>query len=40
MDLKDEDCVETIRQFVRKNPDIEVYDYIRRGCNGDVYCKH
>ena len=37
MDLKDEDCVETIRQFVRNNPDIEVYDYIRRGCNGDVY---
>lgn len=37
MDLKDQDCVETIRQFVRSNPDIEVYDYIRRGCNGDVY---
>lgn len=37
MELRDEDCVETIRQFVRSNPDIEVYDYIRRGCNGDVY---
>lgn len=37
MELNDEDCVETIRKFVRSNPDIEVYDYIRRGCNGDVY---
>jgi len=37
MELNDEDCVETIRQFVRSNPDIEVYEYIRRGCNGDVY---
>ncbi|ETZ22184.1 protein kinase [Pedobacter sp. V48] len=37
MELNDEGCVETIRQFVRSNPDIEVYEYIRRGCNGDVY---
>lgn len=37
IELNDEDCVETIQQFVRSNPDIEVYEYIRRGCNGDVY---
>jgi serine/threonine protein kinase len=37
MELNDEDCVESIRFYVRNNPDIEVYDYIRRGCNGDVY---
>lgn len=37
MELNDVDCVQTIRQFVRSNPDIKVCDYIRRGCNGDVY---
>jgi len=37
MELNDEGCVESIRQFVRSNPDIDVYKYIRRGCNGDVY---
>lgn len=37
IDLQDEDGVQTIRDFVRNNPDIEVYDYIRRGCNGEVY---
>src|SRR4051794_4296451 len=36
-ELNDEDCVKTIRHFVRSNPDIQVYEYIRRGCNGDVY---
>lgn len=35
--LNDEDCVQTIRDYVRSNGDIEVYDYIRRGCNGEVY---
>lgn len=37
VELNDEDCVITIQDFVRSNPDIEVYDYIRRGCNGEVY---
>lgn len=35
--LNDEDCVQAIRDYVRSNADIEVYDYIRRGCNGEVY---
>ncbi|MGB4773321.1 MAG: protein kinase [Chitinophagaceae bacterium] len=37
VDLNDDVVVETIRNFVRTNPDIEVYRYIRRGLNGDVY---
>jgi serine/threonine protein kinase len=37
VELNDEDCVRTIRDFVRSTPDIDVYQYIRRGCNGDVY---
>lgn len=37
IDLKDNDCSETIRTFVRSNPDIEIYEYIRRGHNGEVY---
>jgi serine/threonine protein kinase len=36
-DLNDEDCVPTIREFVRANKDIEMNCYIRRGCNGEVY---
>jgi serine/threonine protein kinase len=36
-ELNDEDCIETVRDFVRNNPDIEVTEYIRRGCNGEVY---
>ncbi len=36
-ELKDDSCVEVIRKFVRTNPDIDVYDYIKRGCNGEVY---
>lgn len=35
--LNDDDCVKTVRDFVRNNPDIEVTEYIRRGWNGDVY---
>ncbi len=35
--LNDDDCVDTIRDYVRSNKDIEVFDYIRRGCNGEVY---
>ena len=35
--LEDDDCVKEVREFVRTNPDIEVYKYIRRGCNGEVY---
>jgi serine/threonine protein kinase len=30
-------CPVVIRNFVRSNFDIEVYDYIQRGCNGEVY---
>lgn len=37
VELHDEDSVETIQKFVRANPDIEVFEYIRRGCNGEVY---
>jgi eukaryotic-like serine/threonine-protein kinase len=37
VELHDEDSVKAIRDFVRSNPDIEVFDYIRRGCNGEVY---
>lgn len=37
VELNDEDCVKTIRDFVRSTPDIDVYEYIRRGANGEVY---
>lgn len=37
VELNDEDSVKTIQDFVRSNPDIEVHEYIRRGCNGEVY---
>ena len=37
VELHDEDSVKAIQDFVRSNPDIEVFDYIRRGCNGEVY---
>ena len=36
VELHDEDSVETIQEFVRANPDIEFFDYIRRGCNVEV----
>jgi serine/threonine protein kinase len=36
-ELNDEDSVKAIQDFVRNNPDIEVFDYIRRGFNGEVY---
>lgn len=36
-ELKDEDSVKAIQDFVRNTPDIDVYEYIRRGFNGDVY---
>jgi eukaryotic-like serine/threonine-protein kinase len=36
-ELHDEDSPKSIRDFVRNNPDIDVNQYIRRGCNGDVY---
>lgn len=35
--LQDEDSVKAIQDFVRSNPDIDIYEYIRRGYNGDVY---
>lgn len=35
--LNDEDSVKAIQDFVRNTPDIDVYEYIRRGCNGEVY---
>lgn len=37
VELHDEDSVKAVQDFVRSNPDIDVYDYIRRGCNGEVY---
>ena len=37
IELHDEDSVKAIQDFVRNNPDIEVYQYIRRGNNGEVY---
>lgn len=37
IELSDEDCPEYIRHYVRNNPSIEVYQHIRRGCNGEVY---
>ncbi len=36
-ELKDEDVPQTIRDFVRDDKHIEIYDYIRRGLNGEVY---
>jgi serine/threonine protein kinase len=37
VDLHDEDSIKTIQDFVRSDPDIEVTEYIQRGCNGEVY---
>jgi len=37
VELNDEDSVKAIQDFVRNNPDIEIYEYIRRGFNGEVY---
>jgi serine/threonine protein kinase len=37
VELHDEDSVKAIQDFVRSTPDIDVYSYIRRGCNGEVY---
>ncbi len=37
VELNDEDAVKAIQDFVRNTPDINVYEYIRRGCNGEVY---
>ncbi len=37
VELNDEDSVKAIQDFVRNNTDIDVYEYVRRGCNGDVY---
>src|SRR5690606_16190132 len=37
VELNDGDSVKAIQDFVRNNPDIEVFEYIRRGCNGEVY---
>jgi eukaryotic-like serine/threonine-protein kinase len=36
-ELHDEDCPKAIRDSVRNNPDIDVYQYVKRGNNGDVY---
>jgi serine/threonine protein kinase len=37
VELNDEDSVKAIQDFVRNTPDINVYEYVRRGFNGDVY---
>lgn len=37
IELEDNDGVDTIKKFVRTSPDFEVYQYIKRGCNGEVY---
>lgn len=37
VELNDINSPEYIRQFVRNNGDIDVYEYIDRGCNGEVY---
>jgi serine/threonine protein kinase len=37
VELNDEDSVKAIQDFVRNTPDINVYEYIRKGCNGVVY---
>ena len=37
IELNDEECPQAIRDFVRNNPDIEIYDYVKRGLNGEVY---
>jgi eukaryotic-like serine/threonine-protein kinase len=37
VELKDNDCPHAIRESVRNNPDIDIYQYIKRGNNGDVY---
>lgn len=37
IELSDEDCPESIKNYVRNNPSIEVYEHIRRGLNGEVY---
>ena len=37
IDLLDEEGVVAIREFVRNTPDIEVFQYVKRGANGEVY---
>jgi serine/threonine protein kinase len=37
VELYDDDCPEVIKNFIRKDKDIEVYSYVTRGCNGEVY---
>lgn len=37
IELNDEECPQAIRDFVRNNPDIEIYDHVKRGLNGEVY---
>ena len=37
IELNDEDSVKSIQDFVRNNADIEVYEYVKRGSNGEVY---
>jgi serine/threonine protein kinase len=36
-ELQDEDAPTSIRDFVRNTTDIEVNEYVQRGCNGEVY---
>lgn len=35
--INDEDCVKSIRAFVRSQPDIEINTFIQRGLNGYIY---
>lgn len=37
VELHDEDSVKAIQNFVRNNSDIDIFEYIRRGFNGEVY---
>lgn len=37
VELHDTNSVKAIRDFVRSNPDIEVFEYVCRGNNGEVY---
>ena len=36
-DLQNDECPEVIRKLVRNDKDIDVYDYVTRGFNGEVY---
>jgi len=37
IEIDEEDCPKTIRDFVKSNKDINVYEHIKRGANGEVF---